>query len=221
MTWRRRLGMWIVEWLASAQVLVFRYLIRDTYWRSHNGRVHFVSEMTDEHLINAITMKMSRGEEDDEACRGLLREAAKRGLKELSFASYARLDAAYTMRLYRRRKTAVPAPDINRLTPEQKKRVESLVGIWFQVSAKYRHLARLPEGKTGKQALQDAEPDRDYSQWDEGACGDHFLRCFPHHSTFGVMELNVDEWAYYKKIGGSTYLDFFNKLSRPTLNTGL
>ena len=48
---------------------------------------------------------------------------------------------------------------------------------WYQVSHRFRMVARLPDGKTGVQALIEAE----------------------------VRTLNPEEWSAFRKAGGGTY----------------
>lgn len=77
--------------------------------------------------------------------------------------------------------------------------------IWFQVSGKYRMVARLPSGMSGVQALKTLhirEP-----QWaeamGEGHAGDHYLRMTSHSAA---KTLTTAEWKKFKEDGGTTYL---------------
>lgn len=79
---------------------------------------------------------------------------------------------------------------------------------WYQVSRRWRTVARLPDGKTGVQALTEAETRRDAEKWakmlGEGSAGDHFLRC--HANKDGLWkELDVPTFAAFRKLGGDTY----------------
>jgi len=92
------------------------------------------------------------------------------------------------------------------LTDTQKETVEQMIGVWFQTSSSYRMVNRLPEGKTGTEALRESGGPRcDDEKWlqllGEAACGDHFLRT----SAWPARVLTAEEWAYYKKLGGGTY----------------
>jgi hypothetical protein len=87
---------------------------------------------------------------------------------------------------------------------------EDLVGTWFQVSAKFRLVRRLPAGKSGKQALYEAtklngtQPDPEHwvAGMTEQSAGNHYLRCCGNRDE---LELSVEEWAAYKAAGGGTY----------------
>ncbi len=74
--------------------------------------------------------------------------------------------------------------------------------VWFQVSGHFRLAAKLPEGKTGKQAL--ADTDCGDAAWIEGLgeahCGDHYLLCYAAHTG-----MSKEEWKAFKESGGSTY----------------
>ena len=77
---------------------------------------------------------------------------------------------------------------------------------WYSVSNKYRMVARLPEGKTGKQALAESGGQRCGDQaWIDGmgeaSAGDHYLRCYA-----PTVELSREEWAAFRAAGGTTYL---------------
>lgn len=95
---------------------------------------------------------------------------------------------------------------------------------WYQVSRRYRTIARLPEGKTGIQALIDAADastdasdymDEEMKAWwrtehvrwanmlGEHCAGDHFLRVFADGDL--VKTLSRDEWKEFLAQGGTTY----------------
>jgi hypothetical protein len=83
---------------------------------------------------------------------------------------------------------------------------------WYQTSRKYRMLCRLPEGKTGVEALVDAEKSTrpwDAEKWakglGEGSAGDHFLRC--HATSKDGLSTEVDQATFdaFRKLGGDTY----------------
>lgn len=77
--------------------------------------------------------------------------------------------------------------------------------IWFQVSGRFRLVAKLPDGKTGMQALAECGGQRcDDQKWIDGLgerhCGDYYLRCYA-----ASEELTRKEWHTFKKSGGKTY----------------
>ncbi len=95
---------------------------------------------------------------------------------------------------------------------------------WYQVSRKYRMVARLPDGKTATQALIEAENARtdaaDYltedmkawwrvepARWaramGERNAGEHFLRV--HAKGDLVRTLDSAEWDAFIRRGGRTY----------------
>lgn len=76
--------------------------------------------------------------------------------------------------------------------------------VWFQVSGKYRIVAKLPNGMTGIKALQSKkirEPEW-AERMGEGHAGDYFLRC----CSVETQELTHEEWTTFKKTGGTTYI---------------
>jgi hypothetical protein len=82
---------------------------------------------------------------------------------------------------------------------------KALVGIYFQVSRKYRSLARLPEGMTGREAMVNADPRGRWSDeklYTEEDCADQFLRCYTKPSD--RIELSPSAFASYLRAGGGT-----------------
>lgn len=81
------------------------------------------------------------------------------------------------------------------------------VNIWFQTSRAHRAVARLPEGKTGRQALWEAQSrpmDKTWAlQFSEYSAGDHYLRC--HAPITDQLTLNRKEFEAYRAAGGDTY----------------
>jgi hypothetical protein len=84
---------------------------------------------------------------------------------------------------------------------------------YYQVSAKYRHLAKLPVGKTGIQALIDAErtrgqrvqdPERWANMMGEGHAGDQYLRTYA-RSDGNVLVVPIHIFKEFKAKGGGTY----------------
>lgn len=89
-----------------------------------------------------------------------------------------------------------------------KERIKGLVGVYFQTSRAYGYVHRLPEGKTGMQALRESGGQRcDDEKWLRGlgeqACGEHYLRMYASESDRIVLTL--EEFAYYRSVGGGTY----------------
>lgn len=81
------------------------------------------------------------------------------------------------------------------------------VNVWFQTSRAHRAVARLPEGKTGRQALWEAQSrpmDKTWAlQFPEYSAGDHYLRC--HAPITDQLTLNRREFEAYRAAGGDTY----------------
>lgn len=88
---------------------------------------------------------------------------------------------------------------------------------WYQVSRKYRLVARLPKGKTGIEALIEQERRSQYphpqaEEWverlGEGHAGDHYLRTKPRRlgqQDPDEQELDIPTFAAYRKLGGGDY----------------
>lgn len=81
--------------------------------------------------------------------------------------------------------------------------------VWYQTSGRFRHAAKLPEGKTGKQALAECGGPRcDDQAWIDGMgeahSGDYYLRC--HAPDEDTVVMTREEWHAFKKAGGTTYL---------------
>jgi hypothetical protein len=87
--------------------------------------------------------------------------------------------------------------------------------IWKSVSHKYRTLARLPEGMTGKQAVQWAYEeniklfgycDKPNECWSEEVAASDFMRCatsYP-YAKHCQAELTVEEYRAFRKAGGQS-----------------
>lgn len=75
--------------------------------------------------------------------------------------------------------------------------------VWKQTSRKYRHVARLPPGKTGIQALKDASPDecRRVEELLERQCAAQYLRLYAAKEGFRE-ELTEEEFENFKANGG-------------------
>lgn len=82
-----------------------------------------------------------------------------------------------------------------------------------QVSRKHRMVARLPPGKTGVQALIEAEratdyPHPDLDRWARGlgdrGAGDQYMRCYA-DTEGNVVTLDIPTFAAFRKLGGNTY----------------
>ena len=74
---RARFGLWLVHVLAWLQTIIYRRVIRGTVWRSADGRVMLVSQMTDRHLLNSIRMLERAGDQQGRA-RELYAELSSR-----------------------------------------------------------------------------------------------------------------------------------------------
>jgi len=84
---------------------------------------------------------------------------------------------------------------------------------WYQVSRAYCTVARLPKGKTGIQALIDAELSggpggrKDAPQWaarmGEHHAGDHFLRMYAKGDL--QKQLSSTVFNEFRRLGGGTY----------------
>jgi len=91
--------------------------------------------------------------------------------------------------------------------------------VWFQISARYRTIARLPEGMTGKQALRWAEEEYGkYSQerwglsrtehladrFNDSLAASHFLRCYTCYPFAKHLqkELSIEEFRLFRAAGG-------------------
>lgn len=81
--------------------------------------------------------------------------------------------------------------------------------VWYQVSRNHRIVARLPEGKTGIQALIDAETRLDRERWaqrmGEGNAGDHYLRCHAMRRDGDWQQLTNVAFNAFRAAGGDTY----------------
>lgn len=95
-------------------------------------------------------------------------------------------------------------PEKSKLTAE-----ELIDEGYFQISRKYRMLAKLPDGQTGIQALIEAHQKRTYVRPDlirwayglgEYHCGDSYLRGFA-----PAIEVDKETFDEFRKLGGTTY----------------
>jgi hypothetical protein len=77
---------------------------------------------------------------------------------------------------------------------------ELLAKGYQQISRKYRHVARLPEGKTGLQALMEVDPLLAKRMLDsaESYAKEHYLRV---HAK-DKLTLSEEEFEAFKKAGG-------------------
>lgn len=77
---------------------------------------------------------------------------------------------------------------------------------YYQTSRKYRHVARLPKGMTGKEALKSVTPENRHYWVDglgESSAGDHYL-CV-HGKPEDSLTLTIPEFNAFRKLGGNTY----------------
>lgn len=78
---------------------------------------------------------------------------------------------------------------------------EVLEQKYCQTSRAYRHVARLPEGKTGVQALAEASGDAAWSdRLGERSAGDYYLRVYAEKVT-----LSPEVFEMFRRLGGGTY----------------
>lgn len=90
-------------------------------------------------------------------------------------------------------------------TPHE--RAQSLIAHGFyQISRVYRTLARLPEGATGKEALNStARSTARPTKLEEGRAGDQYLRVYaPQHDR---VEIDHATFRAYRALGGGDYHD--------------
>jgi len=95
-------------------------------------------------------------------------------------------------------------------TDKQLRAKKLIDGGYYQVSRKFRTLARLPKDMTGKQALLEiAKNERpwDAEEWvnnlGDGAAGDHYLRCYSPESDY--LEVGESIFQAFRDVGGNTY----------------
>jgi hypothetical protein len=101
--------------------------------------------------------------------------------------------------------------------------------VWFQISRGHRHVARLPEGKTGVEALIASYSERsgrgtreDYERWarrgGEGSAGDSYLRTYASRDGLG-RQLTRVAFEAFRAAGGDTYQAAHYKALRAKLDT--
>ena len=85
---------------------------------------------------------------------------------------------------------------------------------YCQISSRYRRVAKLPPGKTGKEAVLESLLGKNpkkwevehythlVSRWSEAEAKDHFLRVFAGKGL--TLKLTHEEFLAYKKAGGGT-----------------
>ncbi len=104
------------------------------------------------------------------------------------------------------------------MTPRE--RAEKLIKEgWRQTSRKYRMLACLPDGMTGKEALYEArmreigDVNREYwekeiKRWidilGENSCADHFRRVYAGRDDSLNMTLDEETFMAFRSLGGGT-----------------
>jgi hypothetical protein len=78
---------------------------------------------------------------------------------------------------------------------------------YYQTSRRHRRLARLPEGKTGRQALCAALPNEQWvNSLTEAEVGGHYLRIYsPEEDRVTIACSRV--FAAFQNLGGETYLE--------------
>ena len=96
---------------------------------------------------------------------------------------------------------------------------------WYQTSRKHLHLARLPQGKTGIEALRGTQQSKHGRRWagqlGEESAGDQFLRTTrdPRYR----MTVDLEVFRAYKMMGGGTYRDYrlSNRLTFKGVDTSM
>lgn len=92
---------------------------------------------------------------------------------------------------------------------------------WYQVSRSGRTVARLPEGKSGRRALEESQDEhrKDWARgFPEGSAGEHYLRCYAPPADH--RRLNRPEFDAFRKAGGSTYAHkWFDRLQAEGIST--
>lgn len=98
-------------------------------------------------------------------------------------------------------------PIIRDPTKEELIKAEQLIKEgYYQISRKYRHIAKLPEGMTGKQALKTVTSiERHYwvDAMGESSAGDHYLSCYS--PTNLRIVLDIPTFMAFRQAGGNTY----------------
>lgn len=77
---------------------------------------------------------------------------------------------------------------------------------WYQTSRRHRHVARLPDGMTGVEALARAErfSNLPFRCTDEDIAGEAYLSRHAAHEL-NRCELDIPTFAAFKKVGGDRY----------------
>lgn len=75
--------------------------------------------------------------------------------------------------------------------------------IWFSISNRYRLIARLPEGKTGLEALKERAPEsfEHIMQHAEQLAADEYRRTYARQHGDEV-ELSSEDYSAFRKAGG-------------------
>lgn len=103
------------------------------------------------------------------------------------------------------------------LSYAEKQAAALIAAGWYQVSRRFRHLARLPEGKTGVEALIDARlasiggvrPDfwpGEVRRWaeslGEASAADHFMRVYARYTPGLTCTVDADTFEAFRRLGG-------------------
>ena len=115
--------------------------------------------------------------------------------------------------------------DLVEVAPEHIESARQLIEEgWYQVSRKYRTLARLPDGMTGVEALihgcrKTGYPNRDPVAWAEGMgnahAGGYYLRRQA-QQDLNWCELDIPTFAAFRKLGGTTYTSWYYQTHETT-----
>jgi hypothetical protein len=83
---------------------------------------------------------------------------------------------------------------------------------YYQVSRKWRSIAKLPEGKTGIEALTEVSGRPEWAAaLGEGRAGDHYLRCYAKKQR----ELPLELFIAFRRWGGCCYSQYWDREGNP------
>ncbi len=114
----------------------------------------------------------------------------------------------YKIRIKRSKDSDYDGPLVHTVEAEDIAFVEKIIREgYYQVSGKYRTVCKLPEGKTGIEALAEASGKPEWAALlGETGAGDQYLRCYAlNRKPEDRLELSIGQWAAFKKLGGGSY----------------
>ena len=96
---------------------------------------------------------------------------------------------------------------------ENKLRWPFCTRTWFQTSRRHLHVARLPPGMTGIEALSNALQERgDFrfaqeveDHWCEGSAGEFYMRCYAAEEGFGATVSSPMDYKEFRAHRGGPY----------------